>query len=81
MFLPFLPANPELVERSQACENASAEPTAISTLDRVTRCVDLDAGELPRELIVQPLREAGEEASAAGDDDVCEKLLLQVGIA
>lgn len=37
--------------------------------------------EVARELVVEPLAEAGEEASAAGEDDVAHDHLAQVRVA
>lgn len=40
--LPFLFADPELVERAQTRENASTKPAAITTLNNITRGMDFD---------------------------------------
>lgn len=40
--LPFLFADPELVERSEAGKDASPEPPAVPPLRCIPRCVDLD---------------------------------------
>ena len=41
-YIPFLLADPQLVERAETSEHTTAHPPAVLALDRVTRCVDLD---------------------------------------
>jgi hypothetical protein len=68
------------MERSQACENAAAEPAAVSSLGRVARGVDFDVREVAYELVVEALAQAREEAPAAGKNDVTHEDLAHVRI-
>jgi hypothetical protein len=40
-YLPLFFADPELVEGSQARENASTQPTSVASFDRIAGCMDL----------------------------------------
>jgi hypothetical protein len=79
--LPFLFANPELMERPKAGEDGSTKPAPVAPLKWVPRGVDLGASKMAHELVVKAFGEARKEASATRHNDVAEQLLSQVGIA
>ena len=80
-YLPFLFANPQLVERAQASEDAATEPAAVPSLSRVARRVDFDVREVAHELVVEALSEACEQTPASGEHDVAHEYLAHVRVA
>jgi len=81
LFIPFLLADPQLMERPQACNDTTTQPPAVSAFSRVARCMYFDMWEVPSHFIAEPFAETGKECPAACENNVAHENTSQIGLA
>lgn len=72
MFLPLLLPDPKLMKRPQTRQDTPSQPRRILALDRIpgTMNLDLAVRDPLRQFKVESVRQAGDKASSANDDNV-----------
>jgi hypothetical protein len=81
VFLPFLLADPQLMESSQTRQDAAAQPSTVPALCRITWRMYLDVREMATELVIKAFGEASKQTTPTSQDNIAHDDLTQFDVA